>query len=74
MSAPNAVRVITPPFGRLHDRDEPVQVRPSAWTMPAGAFAEGYGPNWTKTKTAFPPPRATHGRSSGRMTIHPWRR
>ncbi len=45
MSAPNAVRVITPLFGRRHDRDEPVQVRPSAWTMPAGAFAEGYGPN-----------------------------
>ncbi len=46
MSAPNAVRVITPPLvGRRHDRDEPVQVRPSAWTMPAGAFAEGSRPN-----------------------------
>ena len=45
MSAANAVRVITPLFGRRHDRDEPVQVRPSAWTTAAGAFAEGYGPN-----------------------------
>jgi hypothetical protein len=45
MSAPNAVRVITPLFGHRHDRDEPVKVRPSAWTMPAGAFAEGSGPN-----------------------------
>ena len=45
MSAPNAVREITPLCGRRHDRDELVQVRPSAWTMPAGAFAEGYGPN-----------------------------
>ena len=28
-----------------HGWDEPVKVRPSAWTLPAGAFAEGAGPS-----------------------------
>jgi hypothetical protein len=37
-----------PDLGRLaleHAWDEPVLVRPSAWTLPAGAFGDGSGPS-----------------------------